>query len=256
MSQYQAYIPIDDAIYAYIDEAELSNHKFLKLFNLAMRAMDELGLDAFYAIRSVKLPINANKTVTLPEDFLIESKVGVLNGRGEIIVIRQNNKLTSYADLNPNRKSKTEDHTLINEFWFNSPVFYNWWNGYLFQNVYGYPSGGPFLGDFKIDKTNAVILLDEHFYYDYIMLEYVATPTVKKGEYYIPIQFKEAVVAYLRWKDIISIPSSRRGNLGDKRDRRHEFYNERRLAIARWKPIRKEQAHIESMESNRLTVKI
>jgi len=256
MNQTQAYISIDDPIYGYVDEAEMSEHRYFKLFNIAIRGMEELGLDFFYTIRSVKLPVNSNKTVFLPDDFLMESKVGVLNDRGEVIVLKQNNKLTTYADLNTNRKSKTEDNTLWDQFWFNSPTFWNWWNGYLFQNVYGFPSGAPFLGSFKFDKTNGVLLLNEDFFYDYIILEYVAAPAPKKGSYFIPVQFREALISYLRWKDIISLPNSRRGGLGDKRDRRHEYFNDRRLAIARWKPIQKEQAHIESMESNRLTIKI
>src|SRR5215469_15001262 len=102
MNQTQAYISIDDPIYGYVDEAEMSEHRYFKLFNIAIRGMEELGLDFFYTIRSVKLPVNSNKTVFLPDDFLMESKVGVLNDRGEVIVLKQNNKLTTYADLNTN----------------------------------------------------------------------------------------------------------------------------------------------------------
>lgn len=253
-NQNQAYISVDECIYSYIDEAELSNHKYYKLWNLAFRGITVLGLDFFYQIRSVKLHINANKTVNIPSDYLNYSKVGVFNEVGEVIPLLYNSKLTTYADLNPNRKEKTEDTNLFNNFVFNSPVFFNFWNGYLFSNIYGTASGSPFVGTFKIDTTNNVILLSEEFSYDYICLEYIASP--KEGEvYYLPIQFKEAMIAYLAWMDIRSLPSSRRGNLGDKRDRKQEFNNQRRLARNRWKPFYLQEAYEWQLRNQRMTVK-
>ena len=38
------------------------------------------------------------------------------------------------------------------------------------------------------------------------MLEYVASPQ-EGGEYYVPLQFREALIAWVRWKDIISVPA-------------------------------------------------
>ena len=83
--QHQQWISIDEAITAYLDESEQSNHKYFKIWHLAFRGMTELGLDTFYLVKSVKLPVNANLTVTLPADYLNYSKVGVLNQQGEII---------------------------------------------------------------------------------------------------------------------------------------------------------------------------
>jgi hypothetical protein len=64
------------------------------------------------------------------------------------------------------------------------------------------------------------------------------------------------MISYLSWKDIQHLPSSRRGNLADKRDRKHDFFNERKNAIARWKPFQIEEGHQASKEQNRLTIKI
>ena len=86
------------------------------------------------------------------------------------------------------------------------------------------------------------------------MLEYIAAP-MAGGEYFIPVQFKEAVIAYLRWKDIISLPTSRKGSLGDKRDRRSDYYNERRLAIARYDAINLTDLYQWNLKNQRLTVK-
>jgi len=253
--QQQQWIRLDEAINDYIDRAELSIHKFSKLWHIAFDGMTQMGIDFFYTIRSVKLPVNANLTVNLPDDYMQYSKIGVLNSRGEIIPMAYNNKLTKYADLNPDRLAKTMDNTIVDLMLFNTPIWYNYWNGDSYTALYGLPSGAPFVGSFKIDNENGIILLSEHFGYEYVMLEYVASPA-EGGIYYIPIQFKEAMIAFLAWKDIAYLPSGRRGNLGDKRDRKHEFYNERRLAQLRYRPIYLEEAFEWSMQSTRLVVKM
>jgi len=251
MSQF---IDINDCVTAYMDESEQGIHKQFKLSQLAFRCMDELGIDFFYKIKSARLPVKANFTVDLPSDYLNYTKVGVLNSKGEVIPLAFNNKLTTYADLFPNRVEKTQDLSLLNWAAPYSGIFFNFWNGSTFGNLYGVPSGAPFIGSFKVDITNNIILLNETFGYDYIILEYLANP-VDGETYHVPLCFKESIIAYLAWKDIRSLPSTRRGNLGDKRDRRHEYYNERRLAFARYKPFRVEDAYQMNLENQRLTVK-
>lgn len=85
-------------------------------------------------------------------------------------------------------------------------------------------------------------------------MEYVASP-MQGEDYYVPVQFREAMIAWLAWKDIASLPITRRGGLGDKRDRKHEFYNERRLANARWRPLYLDQAYELNLEMTRMCLK-
>lgn len=255
MAEHQGWIPIDECINSYISESEQSIHKFYKLWQLSFRLMTDLGIDFFYQIKSVKLPINPNFTVNLPSDYIKYSKVGVLNDVGEIIPLMYNDKLTTYAEFSTDRLQKTQDDTLFNWYWYNTPIWYNFWTGNSFTTLYGMPSGAPFVGNFKVDNNAGIILLNETFSYDYVMLEYTASPQ-EGQQYYMPIQFKEAMIAGLAWLDIRSIPSSRRGNLGDKRDRRSEFYNQRRLAWARYRPLHLEEAYQWSQMATRLTVKI
>ncbi len=251
----QGFISLDSCITDYLEESEQSIHKYNKCFNLAFRCMDDLGLDFFYQIKSMRLPINANKTVNIPADYLNYTKIGVLNQVGEIIPLNVNNNLTTYADLFPNRISQVEDNQLLDNLDISPYAFNNYWfDGSLFT-LYGLPSGGPFVGSFKVDVHSGVIILDPSFAYDYLMLEYVATP-IEGQEYYVPMQFREAIISWLSWKDLKSLPTTRRGGLGDKRDRKHDYYNDRRIAIARYKPFRTQEAHQFSMEATRLTVKI
>lgn len=253
MSQHQSYCPLDEVVTDFLDEAQLSNNQYSRIWHIAYRGFEDLGIDAFYQIKSVKLPINDNLTVTLPADFKNWSKVGVLNDRGEIIPLNFNDKLTKYQDLQPTRLEQTQDDTLAS--WNYQYTWYNYWNGWGYTNIYGVPSGQPFVGSFNIDNTNGVILLDEGYRYDYLMLEYVASPT-PGGEYYLPQQFREALISWIRWKSVQSIPVKSRPEQSSVEAKRRDYYNDRRLAIARWKPIRVSEAYQSSQEFTRQTVRI
>jgi len=85
------------------------------------------------------------------------------------------------------------------------------------------------------------------------MLEYVSSP-VEGNEYYLPVQFREALIAWLWWKDKRAV-NVNRGQVGVSRDLRSDFFNERRNAIARWKPVRQQEIYQASQEQTRMTVK-
>ena len=253
---HQAWVTLDECITDYLTESEQSNHKYFKLWHIAFRALTELGIDAFFIIKSIKLPVNSNLTVPLPADYLMYSKVGVLNANGEIITMGVNSKLTTAFDIQNSRLGKVEDSTIPS---FNSaPMgiwWYNFWDGGYIGNIYGLPSGTPFIGNFKIDNDNGVIVLSDNFtIYPYVMLEYVSSPN-EDGSYCVPVQFKEAVIAYLRWKDIISTPVKTHVQNSNVAMRRHEYYNERRLAIARYDPVNLPDLYEWSLQNQRLTVK-
>jgi hypothetical protein len=254
MSQTRNYITIDSVINDYIDESEQSVHKYAKLYNIAVRGMEKLGLDFFYKIRTVKIPIDTtNYTAQLPNDYISYTKIGVLNSVGEIIPLKFNNKMTYYADQQPDRLALTQDNTLATWYQSDLPLWFNYWDGYGFQNIYGLPSGSPFVGSFNIDDANGVVLLNQYFYYSYLMIEYLSSGNPDEP-FRIPIQFREALLSFLAWRDIASMPSTRKGNLGDKRDRKQEFYNQRRIANAQFKPLYLMQAYEQNLDTQRMTV--
>lgn len=113
------------------------------------------------------------------------------------------------------------------------------------------------MGQFNIDYTNGVIILNPEFEYEYLVLEYMAAAAPIEGQdYFLPIQFREALIAWCAWQDIAMLPSTRRGAISDKAERKSNFYNERRLANARFKPYYKEHAYDLNLESQRMTVKV
>lgn len=254
MSQHQSYITLETVINDYLNESEQSNNKYFKNFHLAFRGFEELGIDFFYLVQSFKLPVNANKTVTLPAYIVKVTKAGRLNSRGEIIPLYYNDKLTKFADLSPDRPTRTQDDSTIGADWNNGNTWWNYWSGTGYVNIYGVPSGSPFAGSFKIDMNNGVILLDEHYQEDYLMVEGVCSPQ-EGGEYYLPVQFREALIAWLWWKDGKAKPITSHMKLGAARDAKHEFYNERRNAIAKFKQSTIYEKYQVHQESSRQAIK-
>ncbi len=257
MIEKAGYISLDEAINGYLSETEQSMHKFFKLWQLAYRGMAQMGLQIFFEVKSVKLSINANQTVTLPADFQNYTKVGVLNGLGEIVNLHFNDKLTYFGDTWNNRSSVTIDNTLYQYYQWQSPCFYNYWNGWGYQNFYGVPSGGVPAGYFNLDRTNNILLLGEGYtnIFTYVMLEYISTPSPENGQYYVPQIFLEAIIAWLAWKDTGLKGAATRWGIANQAAKKHEFYNQRRLALAAFKPFHLWEAYQWNATSTRLTVK-
>jgi hypothetical protein len=249
MSDRQGFINLQDPIHQYIDASEGSNHKFFKLWNIAVRGMEQLGLDAFFGVRTVVLPVSGNKTVTLPADCIQWGKVGYFNGSGEIVGLGRNKKLSNYAALHPDRIQKLADAGVD----LSSDVFHNYTYEGSVVHLYGLPPSQP-MGTFNVDEEQGVVILSPDCPLTEIALEYI--PAMDQTvDLYIPVQFREAIIAFLSWQDIAHLPASRKGTLGDKRDRRHEFFEARRLAKARYKPFRPQEAIDQNRDSQRKTIK-
>lgn len=255
MSQQFSNITIDSVITDYLDESEMSIHRYSKVWHICFRGLEILGLDFFYRVLSVKLPVNANFTVTLPAGYMKWCKVGIFNDNGAIITLQENNNMTSYADLLPDRIEKVNDPQSL---WLEggNGVWNNIWNGgFGYTPVLGVPSGEPFVGEFSVDEENGVIILNNNFQRDYLMLEYVASPNPQAGQdYYIPVQFREALIAWIWWKDKKAV-SVKRGQVGISRDLERDFYNQRRQAAARFNPVRKQQIYQASQQLTRQAIK-
>ena len=254
MAQHLSMITLDSVITDYLGESEKSIHRYKKIFDISYRGMDKMGMAYFYQVLTQKLPVNANLTVTLPGRCLNVIKAGVLNSVGEVVTLYTNNKLTTYADLLPDRLSKVVDNSIFN--WgldVNAGWYYNYWANGTYNNLYGLPSGAPFIGSYTYDSVNGVIVLDPNYQFDYLMVEMLLGP-VDGEEYYIPVQFREAMVAWIWWRDSKAM-NLKRGAVGINRDLKEEFGSALRLALRNYSPFKIEEAYQSSQEQTRLTIK-
>lgn len=233
-----SWITVDSVVSDYIGEAELSMSQYYKLWNIAFRGMEDLGVDFFYEVKTVKVPLNPNGTATLPPN-INWIKVGIFDITGGFMPLGYNPKLTSYASLNPNRKSlNSSNQGLMNGldsfYSISSPYFYNYYGGsYLFGDTW-------LGGSFNVDEKSGIILFDNWTNISEVVVEIMCAP--KAGEeYFIPSLFREALIEWIGWRDIKNLPNGRRSNQGKISDRRHDYYNARRVAGLRYKPFLIEQ---------------
>jgi hypothetical protein len=74
-------------------------------------------------------------------------------------------------------------------------------------------------------------------------------------DYATELQCQEALISWLRWKDIQSLPSNRMVNISEKTMRQREYYLQKKLARKRIKPFRIQVAEQYFREAQRLAVK-
>ena len=66
-----------------------SNASDIAINNFALRGIREIGFDLGRKVRSLKLSIQSNNTVTLPSDFVDMVKIGIVDSNGVIRVMER-----------------------------------------------------------------------------------------------------------------------------------------------------------------------
>ena len=228
-----SWISVNSVVSDYIGEAELSNNQFYKLWQIAFRGMSDLGLDFFYEVKTVRIPLNPNGTATLPPN-INWIKVGVFDFAGGFMPLDYNKTLNSYASLNPNRKTLNDSNGgvlngLDTLYSLSTPYFYNYGSSFLCGNSW-------LGGSFNVDEKAGIILFDNWTNISDVAVEIMCAPQAGE-EYYIPLVFREALLEWIGWRDIKHLPNGRRSNSGKIAERKNDYYNARRLAAQRYTPF-------------------
>ena len=231
------YIPLDDIVSAYMNRANLPDAHRGRLWTIGFEGVEEMNLDVFNSIQTRKLNVNPNMTVNLPQGCKW-TKIGNLNSNGEVATLKQNNNLTKYAGLDTSRLSLDQDANQgANTFLTQFPNFYYnfWYEGGLY-NLFGIATGSNASGEFTVDEVNGVILLNNQYPNNYIIVEGIYPPD-QSQQVLVPLECKQALIKYIGWGDIEFLPGSRRKNVAETQSRRKEYYNQRRLAKMRLNPF-------------------
>jgi hypothetical protein len=231
------YVPLEKVVKMFMSEANLTGAHYQRLYTLGHRGLTDIGLDITQETKTAKINVAANKTAALPADYIQWIKIGVLNDKGEVATLRRNDALTQYGMLDADRLSKNFGEGVRSETPYFNDAYQNYNYSGSFFNLMGVRDNMDYYGEFRVDDANEIILLDNEYNYNHVILEYMCLPTAD-ADLVIPVQAQEALIAFLRWMDIQSMPASRRSNLGEKQLRRKEYYNQRRLARSRMNPIR------------------
>jgi len=236
-----------------------SNASDSAIRNFALRGIREIGFDLGKKIKSLKIPIESNDTVLLPDDFVDLLKVGVVDDNG-IVRVFGNNKNINYSrkfssspvpndfensplNISSNAiKDREDDKTATgtstgSDNDFGQYVFEN----YIYQGgagrLYG-AGGGHLAGEYRLNLDQDRIEVETNSGYSEVVIEYVADEA-RAGDPEVHVYAEEALRSYMYYK-IIERKSSVPAN--EKSRARAEYYNERRKANARLSNFTKEEA--------------
>jgi hypothetical protein len=254
---------IDDFIITMDSDDYISNVNDAAIRNIALRGIREFGFDVTSRIRSLKRTVEANGTVTLPDDYVDLSKIGVVVD-GIVYVLGENKNINMNqiieaavddvistadseggtlpieANLIQNRDDDGTDTAGSGGTGNNDYDFYVFQN-YLYQGGLGrlYGSGGAHLrGYYRINLEQNRIELDTDSDVSEVVLEYVADEA--RSTYpVIHAYAEEALRCYMYYKLCerkSTVPA------GEKARARQEYYNERRKAKARMNNFTKTEA--------------
>lgn len=231
-------IKLMEVVQSYIDSADLSVHFARRLYNIARRGAREFNMDITGQFKSVLLPVSANGTIAFPDDYLQYSKIGILNGLGEVMTLKHNEDLTT---LHQGYLTSINQVTPVPQapgFGAFTPtqfplIWYNFcYGGGPLYHLYGIGGGTSTIGEFTIDDANRCFLLQTGWPYDSLILEYLSDGyDCDCGDYMVDIRASEAMIAYIRWKNAQDL--RKKFGTRDVQYFRNEFYRERNIAKLR-----------------------
>jgi hypothetical protein len=194
------YVPLKEVVSMFLDQSNKSIRDFDKCWVMAFRGLRLINQSFSAEPKTARLPVEGNKTVNLPSDYLALSKIGVVNGSGEIVSLRRNDALSIFRDNNPDRITKlASEYGNSDDVIIPQNIFLNYsYNGDV-CHLYGAGGGLITAGDYKLDERNDVIILNTDFQYSDIVMEYICNPELD-GDYYVPQCMSEAIIAFIEWK--------------------------------------------------------
>lgn len=208
-------IKLRDIVWSYSEASKRSEAEFLRLWRICFRGFKWFGLNATWEPDTIKITVNDNKTATLPVNCINWIKVGQLNGKNEFQTFARNTSLTTYRDNGPNRIADlTPEITsaLLGPTWFGTYGFYGSSGAYDANPNFGAGSHLLQPGEFDVDMKNRVIILPQTYQYPDVYLMFLGAP-LQNSEYEIPMQFEEAMIAWLAFEDIVNLPAN--GHVGN-----------------------------------------
>ena len=241
----------------------VSNASDVAIRNVALRGIREIGFDIGKRIKSIKLNVESNDTITLPDDYVDVSKLGIVGEDGIIRALNYNGNLnysrkyevdssgtaTNENDVSDDGPLNIEANLILDRQDdktstsssdaddFNAFIFEN----YIFQGgtgrLYGV-GGGSAPGEFRINLDQNRIEIASNSNFTQLVMEYVADEA-RATDPEVHIYAEEALRCYIYYKLCerkASVPAN------EKARARSEYYNERRKANARLSTFTKSEA--------------
>lgn len=244
----------------FLNSADQGTPEFMRLYNMLIWGLKtEFNLDITGTFKTVVLDVNANKTVSLPCDYIHYSKIGFINSIGEVVTFKRNDQLTTMVNNLGVDRFKGSPSTgsgigIIGSLPYNSLNYNNYWaNGSSYQ-LFGADSGTVTRGEYKVDDDQRLIFLSPQTYTSQIVLEYLGDGYDDECcDYSVDVRAAECMMAYLRWRNAIDMP--KKYNQSQIDGFKKEFYRNKRLTKMRLNPFVLNEMQAITHASNKLVAK-
>ena len=226
---------VNDAALMMGDDSYMSGVKNYQLRTLALQGLKELSFDILEEILSVQLTVSSSGTLTLPDNYIKYTKIGVLGSDGKVHFIGKQDNLNLVSGASSDTSSGVDD----------DPAYFFGVGG-----RYGVGGGTNQHGYYRVNKEENTISFSSKLVGKKIILEYISNgiSTSKVHQF-----AEEALRSYIYWRSL----QRRRGvPFGEKQLAKRDFFNEKRLANARMKSFTKDEAVMSSRKAYKQSPKI
>ena len=223
---------LDQIIRSFINETGEPSAKYFRMLSVAWAGIEELNMDVSGIPTVTLLTIDETTCrADLPEDYLNYKRIGVCIG-GRVVDLGRDDTLCLNRVVDDCGDQQAipvtpdpRDSTAIPFNGVPLPMDF-WWGGN--GGMFGLGAGNNKNGYYRIDKENDQILFASSVS-GTIVLEYLSTPKKNKGEFVVHPYCVEALKAFIEWR-----MTNKKQYMGAWQISRTEYYNQRRLAKARF----------------------
>jgi len=239
MNTSNALVPLDQIVNMAINQMSLGDGEYFQLYQLALRELKKINRSFAGDFKEVQIVPNANGTCPLPDDFLREIGVGLINGLGEFFPFRKNKLITRNLDEDCDRLNQETIGPI-------SPPFTR--DNGSFGAPYPYSLGGQYgslgvgsdrnFGTYDIDIDSNLILFDFNLSqlnpYGNIVIRYLPVLGSCDGDIMVHESLVEVLIAFMYWK---YITPKRQVSGFDKSEAKKDYYNLFRLARLEYRRV-------------------
>lgn len=217
------YITVDEVVRSVLgDEGKSTTHEYLRYLEIANRGLKQLTFDVLGSTKVALIPIGTSLRANLPVDYVDYTYVGIVGSDGKLHYLSHKGDIPVTGTDNTTPAPSEESY---------------YWNGGLYGLGGGQNKNGYYKPQIDIESWQMIFTSTE--VNTYVYLEYVSDGRAEGGRTIVHPYCEEALISWTYWK---SIQKKRSYSRGDKMDARSDFYNEKRLAVARMKSFTKEEA--------------
>lgn len=225
---------LDNIVRSALADKMYPMHWYIQFLQYGIDGLRSLNFDVLQNVKSVRLPVNSYKAVTLPCDFVDYVRVG--NELGEY-VNQFGEKKDTFNRLN--KFDSLGNKISYGDIEASNGVLPNNWEGFWYTNyindkgehqgrIFNNQSG--FRDSFVVLRERGEIQLDISYSGDEIVLDYISDGLTTTASNAIHPYAIETIKGYIFWK---LKEHSRQYNLSERQLAREEYYNQLRILKAR-----------------------